>query len=600
MNCSARAVDEEFLDERCPANVALQSRPVATLVACAAILLLPLFRCSAPAQQAGTQPAPIVRTEDGGLRGQMRGNLAVFQGIPFAAPPVGKLRWREPKPVAPWSGVRDATRPGSACVQSAAGLNPFIAPLAAAYGAPYTVHPIASSEDCLYLNVWVPEWPPKAAQPAPGLPAPALPVMVWLHGGSNTAGSGAQSTYDGASLATRGVILITVNYRLGVMGFFSHPELAAESPHHTSGNYGLQDQLAALLWVRQNIAAFGGDASNVTLFGESAGSIDAGMLLASPQSTGLFRRVILESGPPFGLGTPRTRSEAEAVGASIAKAAPGGSASTLENLRRMPAAQVVELAASVEKAQFKGFDPNSPTIDGWLLTQAPARTFATAAMQKAEVMVGLNGRELSAFRVAAAAAPKTSGKPMPAAGAGDALRGVANTTRPLYGNWTGVAIAAYLGAAVVYHGAAIDQATNDMLMACPIGALGALTSAAGQHAYIYQFDRSIPGKGQPELGAFHGLEVLFVFNAFDDPAWRWLPFTAADRQLSNVMENYWTNFAKTGNPNAAGLPMWDAWNENDEPYMEFAANATAVPRRSFAPPFCHLSSERIRSQLTKN
>ena len=561
-----------------------------------AILVLLLFPCAiAAAQQPTAQPAPVVRVDAGRLRGQMRGGLAVFQGIPFAAPPVGNLRWREPQRVAPWPGVRDATKPGSACLQSSAGLNPFIAPLAAAYGASYTARPVASSEDCLYLNVWVPAWPPKAA-----LAAPALPVMVWLHGGSNTAGSGAQSTYDGASLAAHGVILVTINYRLGVMGFFSHPELTSESPHHTSGNFGLLDQLAALRWVKQNIAQFGGDPNNVTLFGESAGSIDASILLASLQSTGLFRRMILESGPPFGLGTPRTRSEAEAVGAAIGKAAPGSSTSTLENLRRMPAAQVVELASRVEKAQFKGFDPNSPTVDGWLLTQAPARTFAIGAMQKVDVMVGLNGRELSAFRIAGAAAAKQSGKTAPAAGVGDALRGLTNTTRPLYGNWTTLAIAAYLGAAVVYRGAAIDQATNDMLMACPIGALGALTTAAGQHAYIYQFDHSIPGKGQAELGAFHGLEIPYVFNAFDDPGWNWLPFTAADRQLSNVMENYWTNFAKTGSPNAAGLPIWNAWKDGDEPYMEFSANATAVPRRSFAPPFCHLDAERIKSQLAKN
>jgi len=594
-----RAVCELLVLGRSPATA---TRRGASAFACLTILVLLLFPCAiATAQQPTAQTAPVVRVDAGGLRGQMRGSIAIFQGIPFAAPPVGNLRWREPQRVAPWPGIRDAVKPGSSCLQSPAGLNPFIAPLAAAYGANYAGQPVASSEDCLYLNVWAPNRPPK-----PGLTTPALPVMVWLHGGSNTAGSGAQSTYDGASLAAHGVILVTINYRLGVMGFFSHPELTSESPHHTCGNYGLLDQLAALGWVRQNIAAFGGDPGNVTLFGESAGSIDASILLASPQSTGLFRRVILESGPPFGLGTPRTRSEAEAVGAAIGKAAPGSSASTLENLRNLPATQVAELAARVEKAQFKGFDPASPTIDGWLLTQPPARIFATSTMQKVDVMVGLNGRELSAFRIAGAAAAKASGKPAPAAGAGDALRGLANTIRPLYGNWTDLAIAAYLGAAVVYHGAAIDQATNDMLLACPIGALGALTAAAGQHAYIYQFDRSIsdkgqgPGRGQAELGAFHGLEVPFVFNALDDPAWNWLPFTAADRQLSNVMESYWTNFAKTGSPNAAGLPTWDAWKDGDEPYMEFSRSATAVPRRSFAPSFCHLDAERIKSQLTKN
>ncbi len=532
----------------------------------------------------------MVRVDAGSLRGQMRGGVAVFQGIPYAAAPVGNLRWREPQSVSSWTGIRDAVKPGSACLQSAAGLNPFIAPLAAAYGASYTGQPVASAEDCLYLNVWIPNWPAKAA--------PSLPVMVWLHGGSNRVGSGAQSTYDGPSLVAHGVILVTVNYRLGVMGFFSHPDLTGESPHHSSGNYGILDQLAALRWVRQNIAQFGGDPGNITLFGESAGSIDAGMLLASPLSAGLFRRVILESGPPFGLGTPPVRSEAEQVGAAIAKAAPGSSASALENLRNLPAAQVVELAASVEKAQFKGFDPNSPIVDGWLLPEPAAQIFAAGSMQKADVMVGLNGREFSAFRIAAAAAQKQSGKADPG-GVTAALRTLANTARPLYGNWTDLAVGWYIGAALIHRDAAIDQATNDMLMACPMGALGALTTAAGQHAYIYQFDRSIPGKGQTELGAFHGLEVPFVFNALDDPAWNWLPFADTDRRLSNIVETYWTNFAKTGNPNAPGLPAWDAWKTGDEPYLEFAQSGNAVPRRGFSPLLCHLAPERLKSQLAQ-
>ena len=519
----------------------------------------------------------------------MRGTTAVFEGIPYAAPPVGKLRWREPQKPTSWDGTRDATKPGSACVQSAAGLDPFFAPLAATYGGNYTAQPVASSEDCLYLNVWVPNWPAKAA----------LPVMVWLHGGSNRAGSGTQSTYDGDALVSHGVILVTVNYRLGAMGFFSHPDLTQESPHHSSGNYGILDQIAALCWVQRNIAQFGGDPGNVTLFGESAGAIDSGMLLASPLTTGLFRRVISESGPPFGLGRAQALAESEAVGAAIGKAAPGNSSSPVENLRDLPATQVVELAASVEKAQFKGFDPSATIVDGWLLPQAPARIFAAGTMQKVDLLIGLNGRELSAFRITGAAAAKAAGKPEQSGGVSESLGKLANASRPLYGNWTDFAIGVYVGATLVRRDAAIDQATNDMLMACPIGALGALTTAAGQHAYIYQFDRSVPGKGQAELGAFHSLEVAYVFNAFDDPAWQWLPFSKADRKLSNQMETYWTNFAKTGDPNSAGLPAWSAWKDGDEPYLEFAQSGEAVPRSGFSPTFCHLGVARIKSQLTK-
>jgi len=590
MNCIQREAREIPPLPRSAEAAARSCRPTRSAFTCTAIpLLLLLSRTTASAQPLNAGPDPVARVDAGGLRGLMRGSVAAFQGIPFAAPPVGNLRWREPQSVSSWTGIRDVTKPGSACLQDAAGLTPFIAPLAAAYGATYAGQPVVSSEDCLYLNVWAANWPLKNA----------LPVMVWLHGGSNRVGSGAQSSYDGASLVAHGVILVTVNYRLGVMGFLSHPALSGESPHHSSGNYGILDQLAALRWVQRNIAQFGGDPGNVTLFGESAGSIDAGMLLASPLSTGLFRRVIMESGPPFGLGAPRVLSEAEAVGSAIAKAAPGRSSSPLENLRNLPATQVVELAARLQKEQFKGFDAAATIIDGWLLTEPPAQIFASGSMQKVDVLIGLNGRELSAFRVDAAAAQKQAAKPEPGAGVTAAVRGWANTARPLYGIWTGLAINWYIGAAVIHRDAALDQATNDMLMACPIGALGALTTSAGQHAYIYQFNRSLPGKGQAELGAFHGLEVPYVFNAFDDAAWHWLPFSEADRQLSNVIETYWTNFAKTGNPNAPGLPEWAPWKDGDEPYLEFAETAKAEPRRGFSPLLCHLAPDRLKSQLAK-
>jgi para-nitrobenzyl esterase len=430
--------------------------------------------------------------------------------------------------------------------------------------------------------------------------------MVWLHGGSNTAGSGSQPTYDGVSLTSRGVVLVTINYRLGVMGFFSHPELTRESSHHSSGNYGLLDQLAALKWVQQNIAQFGGDPGNVTLFGESAGSIDASMLIASPLSAGLFRRAILESGPPFGLGLPHTLAEAEPVGSAIGNAAPAtnGAASGLEKLRAMPATEVIKLAATVVKSQFQGFDPNSPIIDGWVLHEPPAKAFAAGRQQRVDLMIGLNGRELSAFRVAAAALAKAAG-PQPASGsAGAAIKKLEDTARPIYGNWTTPALGIYLGKAIFDRVGAVDQAGNDMLMACPIGAVAALTTAVGQHAYVYRFDRTIPGKGASALGAFHGLEIPYVFNAFDDSGWNWLPFTQADRELGRMIEDYWTNFAKTGDPsgdpNSTGLPKWSAWQSGGEPYMNFTKDAQASPSQSFSPIFCHLSPDRLKDQLGGN
>jgi para-nitrobenzyl esterase len=554
-------------------------------------LLAPAFLLPATdAQSSKMDSSLIVSVTEGRLRGSLHGTTAVFEGIPYAGPPVGSLRWREPQSPPRWSGIRDATTPGNACVQNTAGLDAFIAPLAATYGAGYKVQPVSSSEDCLYLNVWSPNWPNKGM----------LPVMVWLHGGSNRIGSGAQTTYAGESLASHGVIIVTINYRLGFMGFFSHPELTKESPHHRSGNYGLLDQLATLQWVRENIAGFGGDPSNVTLFGESAGSIDAGTLATSPLAAGLFRRVILESGPPFGLGVAQTLQQAEAVGTAIGKATPGHATSTLENLRNLPANQVSELASQTIKTQFKGFDPFAPLVDGWVLTQTTSKAFASGGIQKVDVLIGLNGRELSAFRVGAAMAAKQNPTQEKSASGGEAVKNLANTARPLYGGWTDAALGLYLSEMLIHRDAAIDRAGNDILMACPIGAVAALASNAGQKAYVYKFDRSIPGKGEADLGAFHGLEVPYVFNTFDDRVWRWLPFTEVDHKLSEMIESYWTNFAKRGDPNAAGLPAWPPWQSSAEPYLEFNQDGSVAARRGFSPPFCHLSADRLKQQLTAN
>src|SRR5208283_5092351 len=387
----------------------------------------------------GQLAAPHVRIGQGELEGEVStiGPLT-FRGIPYAAPPVGDLRWREPKAAAGWTGVRDATKSGAVCMQPETQL----------FGIPRS----AMSEDCLYLNVWTPSF-------TPTVPAP---VMVFIHGGSFITGSGSQPQYDGANLANRGVVVVTINYRLGILGFLAHPDLTVESPRHTSGNYGLLDQLAALRWVRENIAAFGGDPRNVTLFGESAGSIDAGALVTSPLAAGLFQRVIIESGPPFGLGVAPTLGQAEAVGTALGKAAPGHSTSTLENLRSLPATQVVELAHQTVKTQFKGFDPFAPLVDGWVLPQSASKAFGSGTIQKVDLLAGLNGRELSAFRVAAAMAAKQNAAQGKGGGAGEAVKKLADTARPLYGGWTDAAIGLYLVEILMHHDVAIDQASNDI------------------------------------------------------------------------------------------------------------------------------------------
>ena len=538
---------------------------------------------SAPAASAAATSDALVQIDAGSLRGTHVGSTIAFRGIPYARPPVGDLRWEPPLPAVPWQGVREAAEPGRACTQRAEGLVPFIAPMAKAYGASFAQPPVQSSEDCLYLDVWVPQWPAQRA----------LPVMVWLHGGSNTVGSGSQSTYGGVSLTQHGVVLVTLNYRLGVMGFFSHPELSTGSPHHGSGNYGLLDQLAALAWVKRNIAQFGGDPDNVTLFGESAGAIDAALLMTSPLSAGLFRRVISESGPAF--GPSRTLSEAEAFGSAVsALTAPDPHTTALQRLRALPAAEVEKLVVKA-KEHFPA-DITSATSDGWVLPQSPQQAFLSASIQKVDLLIGLNGRELSAFRLAAAAAAsKSSGNQSSVADSGG-FKKFSAAARPYFGGWTNPAIALYFGKILVGRTAALDRAANDLIGTCPVGAMASLTNDSGQRVFVYRFDRSIPGKGEAELGAFHSLEVPYVFGSLADPEWQWLPSTSDDAALSNLLQTYWTDFAKSGDPNAPGLPNWPAWSDAKMEFLVVNQDASVSAQRNFAPLFSRLAAKDLRER----
>lgn len=538
---------------------------------------------SLPAAATAGTIDPVVQLDAGTLRGTYIGSAIAFRGIPYARPPLRELRWAPPLPPLPWQGVKEATQPGSACTQRATGLVPFIDPMAEAYGSSFEQSPVQSSEDCLYLDVWAPQWPAKHA----------LPVMVWLHGGSNTVGSGSQSTYDGVSLAQRGVVLVTLNYRLGVMGFFSHPELTAGSAHHSSGNYGLLDQLAALAWVKANIAQFGGDPENITLFGESAGAIDAGQLMASPLSAGLFRRVISESGPTF--AQARSLSDAEAFGSAVsALAPPDPQLTALQKLRSLPASEVEKLV--VRAREHFPADITSATADGWVLRQSPQQAFLTGSIQKVDLLIGLNGREFSAFRLSAAAASKSSGNKSGAADSG-ALKKFSAAAHPYFGNWTNPAIARYFAKILVGGTAGFDQAANDLVGACPVGAMASLTHASGQRVFVYRFDRTIPGKGAAELGAFHSLEVPYVFGSLRDREWQWLPSTADDVALSNLLQTYWTNFAKSGDPNASGLPKWPAWSDSEKEFLVINKDASVSAQRNFPPLFSHLGASELRGSF---
>ena len=526
-----------------------------------------------------------VQISDGALRGTtIRGAIA-FRGIPYARPPTGELRWQPPQPPAPWQGVRDAEQPGMACTQRTSGLAPFFDPMAKAFGSTFEQAPIKSSEDCLYLDVWAPEWPVKGK----------LPVMVWLHGGSNVTGSGTQVTYDGVSLVRHGVLLVTLNYRLGIMGFFSHPELTSESPHHSSGNYGTLDQLAALNWVKQNIANFGGDPENVTLFGESAGAIDSARLMTSPLAAGLFKRVISESGPSFDSG--QTLAQAEEFGSSVSALATGDAQATpLQKLRMLPATDVEALAAKAKAGAPS--DNTAATVDGWFLPNSPRKAFLTGAIQKVDLLIGLNGRELSAFRLSAAAAAKESGAANPAQSG--ALEKTLAAAHPYFGNWTKPAMALYFGKMLLNKNAGLDGAANDLIAACPIGAMASLTQSSGAHVFVYRFDRIIPSKVDNDLGAFHSIEVPFVFGALHSQEWQWLPATADDDLLADLIQTYWTNFAKTGDPNASGLPHWPSWNDQDQEFLLVNPDASVSMQRNFQPLFSRLEAAELKRRFSKN
>jgi para-nitrobenzyl esterase len=415
--------------------------------------------------------------------------------------------------------------------------------------------------------------------------------MVWLHGGNNEVGSGAQSMYNGVSLTARGVVLVTTNYRLGALGFFSHPELSAKSPHHSSGNYGLLDQIAALRWVHDNIAHFGGDPQNVTLFGESAGAIDSAMLMTSPLAEGLFRRVISESGPTF--DPPQTLSQAEAMGKAVGELAPGEAHRTpLERLRALPAAEVEKLVEP-----FKVHFAESFTLDGWVLSQSPRNAFLNGSIQKVDLLIGLNGREYSGFRLMDAAKTKS-----PANQKDDSptLQDFLDVARPCFGIWTKPVMALYFGDMLVRRAAGVDKAVDDIGFVCPVSAMAVLTSDAGQRVHVYRFDRSVPGRGEEELGAFHSLEVPFVFGSLRDPIWHWLPFTPEDAALSNLIQTYWTNFAKSGDPNAQGLPNWPAWTNSKKEFLEIRKDATISAQRNFQPLFSSLSADDLRGRTSRN
>jgi para-nitrobenzyl esterase len=450
------------------------------------------------------------------------GDVRYFKGIPFAAPPVGVLRWRAPQPAAPWSGVRACSQFGPSPMQDKPA--PFLM-----WTEEYLIPVQPISEDCLYLNVWTAARSPKERRP----------VLVYIYGGAFGSGGGNVSIYDGEAMARKGVVYATINYRVGIFGFFAYPELSRESGHQASGNYGLMDQIAALKWIRENIAAFGGDPNNVTIAGQSAGSMSVNCLAASPLAKGLFEKAIGESGANFSRENP-TLAAAEAGGVKVAQKL---GASSLDSLRALPAAELLK------SGQWSW----SPVIDGYLLPEAVADIFLEKKSNPVALLTGWNEDEGFVFG--------------PAKSAADYKKDIAKQ----YGADAGAVLQYYPADNDSVAGVSQVRLSRDMIFGRQNYAWASIASGQGEKVFVYRFVRKPPSApGGAKWGAFHTAEVPYAYNNL-----RFVkrPFEPVDYALSDAMSSYWVNFAKTGDPNGAGLTKWEPFSRENGKIVEFGAQA---------------------------
>jgi para-nitrobenzyl esterase len=481
-----------------------------------------------------------VRVEQGLLAGTNGASpeVRVYRGIPYAAPPVGDLRWKAPQSAAPWQGVRQATEFSNACWQT-----PY-PPAAAIYQS--QLPPL--SEDCLYLNIWTPAKSTKDR----------LPVMVWIHGGGFTRGTANTRAYDGEALARKGAVIVTINYRLGIFGFFAHPGLNAESGHNASGNYALLDQIAALEWVKKNIAAFGGDPGRVTIFGESAGSWAVNALMASPLAKGLFQRAIGESGGSF--GPMKSLDDAEKEGARLGRLLTPDSAPQKSDPSQKSGAAgptnpdvLKELRAMSPQNLLKAGETETvrPIIDGYVLPQDIATIFAQGKQNDVPLIVGYNADEGTTL------APQAVN-----------MKAIVFTTgaQQRYGAHAEQMLKIYPAATDEEAVKSFYSAFRDQSFGWEMRTWARTSTKTGhQPAYLYYFSRRPPGPQSERLRAFHASEIAYVFGTFIWP----FPWDDADKKLSDAITSYWVNFAASGNPNGANLPKWPAYNTADDQAMEF-------------------------------
>ncbi len=501
-----------------------------------------------------------VATDTGSVLGRIEKNIRGFLGIPYAAPAGGDFRWREPHPVVPWDDVRDCTEYGPIC------------PQAEIPGMKSPASSMLQDEDCLNLNVWT------AVEAGAG-----LPVMVWIHGGAFQRGLGSAPLYNGQQLAERGVVVVTINYRLGPLGFLAHPLLTRESPHGCSGNYGLLDQIAALDWVRRNIATFGGDPGKVTIFGESAGAMSVCDLMVSPLAAGLFARAISQSAPFLDRGllmhATRRLEDAEAIGEQyVTEVGCADAPDVLTTLRAKPAGDLATLSLETQPGLFLEDTRFVPVIDGWLLPDEPGALFARGMQHDVPLLVGSNTDEGNLF----ISFETRRFDQMPVGDYRQKLKEyfgeLADEVQEMF---------------PVVEQEEIKDAVSRIFTTFDFNAAARFAAACvarkGQKAYLYRFSRIPPGD---PIGACHGIEVPFVFGTLVEGIMSvlakrsWpvlltrniekellerlvLAFGKSDMVLSSMMMDHWVRFATTGDPNPEGREEWPAYDEETDRCVEF-------------------------------
>lgn len=477
------------------------------------------------AQPAGAQSGPVVFAPAGRVQGEAVDGLNIFRGIPYARPPVGERRWKPPLPAQSWRGVRQATEFGPSCWQPRArGESIYASELG------------EMSEERLSLNIWAPA------------DAANAPVFVWIHGGALTTGSSAETMYDGAALARHGAVVVSINYRLGILGYLAHPALSAESRRNISGNYGLLDQIEALRWIQRNIGAFGGDAANVTIAGESAGALSVMYLMAAPDARGLFAKAIMQSAymisAPHLRESPHGDFSAEAIGVWLSQQVGAGDLAALRSM---------EPEALTNAAVRAGYFP-FVTIDGRILRRQLVDVFDRAEQARVPIIVGFNSGEIRSLRMLA--------PPVPA----DAATYEA-AIRERYRDRTDDFLALYPSSDL---SESVLATARDGLYGWTSERLASKQAEAGAPSYFYYFDHGYPATTAANLHAFHAAEIPYVFGTRErvPPRWPAIPSTEEEARFANAMAAYWISFARDGAPRAEGEAPWRPYAEG-EAYMAF-------------------------------